>query len=659
VADIKWYVNRLKTMSFPELGFRTIQFIQKQLEKKGIYKISHRSNSYKTIFKNSLIPRVEPVPSDLLEEFKNYQSFEFFVTQLDLNQKIDWHYDVINKKSFPLTFSKDINIRSQKYGSAKVVWEINRLQFLLPLAFRFATTQKKEDLYHWMNIVTSWVNENPYLKGINWYSNIEVNIRLIVWYYCWQVFVQDENVMKDERFTTFMKMVWLPSIYEHCIYSYRNPSKFSSANNHLISEYSGLFIASCCWEFEESSYWRNFSKDGLEREMVIQHSKNGINKEEAAEYIQFITDFFLYPLSVGETRNLYFSETYRDIFKKICSYLVNLLDISGNYRKYGDEDDGKVLIVSSNPHFNNFNSILVSGAVLFEDGNFKTNGKTFDIKNWLLWGNQGKSLFEKLISKQQASDSTFYPDEGHFIFRKIKIPETKEIYLHFDAAPLGFLTIAAHGHADALSIALHFDGDPILVDAGTYTYHTEKEWRNYFISTLAHNTICIDRKNQALQAGPTMWLNHYKTSVLEVNKNPEQEIVWAEHDGYKNINCTHKRKIIFNKNQEEFIIEDEVSVSDADHQIYQPWHLHPDIEIISAVDNRIILKNKFKSENIWITLDRQLTVDYVYGQKEPILGWYSGSFMKKQPTNVVLGKISTNKKQNITFRTSINLKNEH
>jgi hypothetical protein len=44
-----------------------------------------------------------------------------------------------------------------------------------------------------------------------------------------------------------------------------------------------------------------------------------------------------------------------------------------------------------------------------------------------------------------------------------------------DAAPLGFLSIAAHGHADALSFILHVDGSPILVDPGMFTYHTHKE----------------------------------------------------------------------------------------------------------------------------------------------------------------------------------------
>ena len=89
--------------------------------------------------------------------------------------------------------------------------------------------------------------------------------------------------------------------------------------------------------------------------------------------------------------------------------------------------------------------------------------------------------------------------------------------MHFDAAPLGYLSIAAHGHADALSFILHVDGQPVFIDSGTYTYHTEPEWRQYFIGTLAHNTIRINQKDQAVNGGPTLWTKHYKTSIIDLD----------------------------------------------------------------------------------------------------------------------------------------------
>ena len=40
-----------------------------------------------------------------------------------------------------------------------------------------------------------------------------------------------------------------------------------------------------------------------------------------------------------------------------------------------------------------------------------------------------------------------------------------------DAGPHGYLSIAAHAHADALSIEVRHDGVDVLADPGTYCYH--------------------------------------------------------------------------------------------------------------------------------------------------------------------------------------------
>ena len=63
-----------------------------------------------------------------------------------------------------------------------------------------------------------------------------------------------------------------------------------------------------------------------------------------------------------------------------------------------------------------------------------------------------------------------------------------------DAGPHGFLSIAAHAHSDALSLEVRVGGVDILADPGTYCYHGEEEWRDYFRSTIAHNTVEVARR---------------------------------------------------------------------------------------------------------------------------------------------------------------------
>ena len=81
-----------------------------------------------------------------------------------------------------------------------------------------------------------------------------------------------------------------------------------------------------------------------------------------------------------------------------------------------------------------------------------------------------------------------YADAG-LTFLRSSPADGEEIWCRCDAGPHGFLSIAAHAHADALAVEVRYNGVDVLADPGTYCYHGEPRWRSYFRSTLAHNTI--------------------------------------------------------------------------------------------------------------------------------------------------------------------------
>jgi hypothetical protein len=562
----------------------------------------------------------------------------------------DWQTDIFSGKKFPMDFAKKINIRNEPELSAKAIWEINRLQFLTPLALKYRTTKDAKYLDQFISAIQSWKNNNPYMVGVNWYSNIEINLRLITWFLCWEALDADKIIEQNAQFSAFVSDDWLPLIYQHCIYSYKNPSRHSSANNHLISEYAGLFIAASKWDFKESEKWIRYSQRGLETEIVKQHSDQGVNKEEAAEYIQFITDFFLLSFIVGENTSRPFSREYKDRLRKIFDYIYHFLDCKGNFPKYGDEDDGKCFIIDTDETFNNFTSLLTSGAIIFNDLKFKIKGNGPDARNLFLFGEKGIKKLDTIAGEEIIEQSKFYVEEGHFILRKKE--NDKEIYVHFDAAPLGFLSIAAHGHADALSFIMHLDGHPFFVDCGTYTYHTEPAWRKYFIGTLAHNTIRINKQNQAVTGGPTLWLKHYKTKVIQAESNENFDFVKASHNGYSKFGITHTREVHFEKDKHHIKIIDCInSKKTDDYLVEMPFHLHPTIQVNISNENKFDLSND-KSRRVTLQTDYKLNNLIIHGQTEPeINGWYSKSFMHKEPCQTIMSSVKTS--GNTQFETII------
>lgn len=134
---------------------------------------------------------------------------------------------------------------------------------------------------------------------------------------------------------------------------------------------------------------------------------------------------------------------------------------------------------------------------------------------------------------------------------KTNIPD---ILIGIDHAPLGYGSIAAHGHSDALSFQMFADGTRIFADPGTYIYHCDTESRNDFRRTCRHNTVCINSADQSEMMGPFLW-GRKATCTLDGFTNTEDiDEVMATHDGYSPIK--HTRKFTFKKKEGILLIED-------------------------------------------------------------------------------------------------------
>ena len=86
------------------------------------------------------------------------------------------------------------------------------------------------------------------MRGVNWESSLEIGIRLIAWSWVWKFLENIEDDFRNE---------WLEAVCKHCFRIQESFSQYSSANNHLIGEAAGLFIASTVWPcWEESKEWQ-------------------------------------------------------------------------------------------------------------------------------------------------------------------------------------------------------------------------------------------------------------------------------------------------------------------------------------------------------------------------------------------------------------------
>jgi len=636
----RWYINRLKTMSVAEGFFRIGQLIRRKSDlhlRMGKKSNKHFISLPEKILQPS-VRRSDLNPSTVIDIFS--QPFDFSIP-------IDWHKDPSSGETFPKIFSRWVDTRLHPKRSAKHVWEINRMQYLTRLAINYQITQDKQYVEEFVKIIRLWIGENPFMTGVNWYSNIELSIRLITWFLCWEIMDLNRVISQIPELEKFVDREWAPVIYQHCRHIYRYPSRYSSANNHLISEYCGLYIAGSYWKFRESVRWKNYGKAGLEKEIILQHNTEGINREESSEYIQFITDFFLLPLIIGNNTKEPFSEGYHEMFRKIIFYIRELTDNNGNILGYGDSDDGMAFMLGNSDPHKNYYSILHAGAILFNDPDLIPSIPDAGCKNRVLLGSKAENISGPR-SLRQIRPSAFYPGEGHYFMRSNS--KTEHLSVHFDAAPLGYLSIAAHGHSDALSFTLSWNEQPVFIDPGTYCYHTLKEWRNYFRGTIAHNTIRINGTDQAEIGGPTLWNNHYRVTVRQQETDPVKDLVVASHDGYKRFGVVHTRKMLLTKNEGSLLIED--SLQHAGNEFYDGelvFHLHPAIKVMQVKENEFRLTHD--ETRLILKLDDNLKGEIFSGIQEPVLGWFSPSFYVKQECPVIISRFRQN--GDMAFHTKI------
>ncbi len=626
---LRWYFNRFRTMNTGEVQYRMRKFVAKNYDRRN--KIGFFPSPIDMLYPASILAIPDglgPFPVDC---------YKIFTSKLDLSQSIDWHKDLITGKKFPLSYSHAIDTRTERHGIVKVVWEINRLQFLTNICLQYRHTGGSKYLQDFIHIIQDWKNANPYLIGVNWYSNIEINLRIITWFLCWEILDMSTLLKHDEQIKDFVDEVWLPLIRLHAIHCERYISEYSSANNHRIAEATGLFVAGAYWQFPEARRWTKRGASILEAEMANQHSESGINREEASEYIQFIADFFLIAHLVGDRTSHAFSAKYLRGLKNIIQFIYHLMDMNGGIPYYGDDDDGHTFVLANGKYHNNFQSLLISGAIIFQDELFKAKGGEIDVKNRILFGNAGVSKYDNLRSVQARSVTIPFLNEGHFFIKNHR--KDQEIYIHVDAAPLGYLSIAAHGHADALSFRMRIDGNDYFTDPGTYTYHSEPEWRAYFKGTLAHNTIRIDGIDQATNAGPCLWLDHYKSIVETYEDDEEQTLVKASHDGYHSLGIVHQRSYLFDKKNNILEITDTLNAQNGTYHSYEiPFHLHPKIEVAALSERTFELSGR-SGRKVKIILDPLLNPEIIKGSTAPILGWHSPSFLRKVPTNTIYSQL--------------------
>ena len=642
---ILWYLQRLSRMPLLEIPWRLKEHFRKKIDRKiNFTTLPHLEIPSPPV--SSIFNLSHPIdPSLDIKTFKKGYAYHLTIAQNALKNhftafgipvcfqpsEVNWSMDPVTQKNWPTKFWGDIDYRNKTLGGVKFVWEYNRLYFLFSLSLAYHITDEKKYADKVLWLLKSWLRQNPYPKGVNWTSGIEAGVRMAN--LVWALSFLKEYPFSHDDLKAINLFVWC-----HAIRLHRYPSRYSSANNHLLAEGYGLFLAGLYFpHLKGADHWFREGKKILETEVLRQIMPDGGSFEFSTTYLSFVFDFFLLFKHTCDCNNIQYDPSLNQRLDKSCEFIHSMLDRCGNIPNMGDQDSA-VLVDFGLSNMENFTSILNTGAILFNRPEWRT-GKT-DLKTWLLTNKKTKknekndnSSSEKFILNTSRSPvmvrgsggegkTIHHPASGLSVIRD-KV-NGKEVVFTGNAMPLGMAPLYAHGHLDALSFTLSVDGLEIFVDPGTYLYQNAEPWRSYFRSTAAHNTIRINQMDLSPQTGDFMFGKPYHITEHTLEQKGGREIWSAAHDAYarRKPHAHLRRQVLWDHREQTFTIEDRVRSSE---EILMElfFHFHPDC-CVKQQDGEIVIRRGGVA--IKISLDHRENVKIFKGSKKPLAGWYSHKF---------------------------------
>lgn len=546
MKKITWYLNRLKAMNMGEICWRFQQKNLQKQERRKYYKENlpvyefELPDELKNL--NAQVDRISINWNN--EKFTVFKEQNLFGVYSYNKYKRAWDAGFQTENVWPTDqCSYDISISQREdIGDIRTNWELNRHYQFAGMAKSFYVTGDFSILEELQELFYDWNNKNHFLCGVEWTSAMEIAIRVNSWIYtcCFlnkafeKYNLENNKILKDIS----------RGIIVMADYIVKHRAKYSSANNHLIVEMYAVGMSGIFFDYK---HWEKLAFNILTEELPRQNYADGVNKEMSLHYQSFVMEAYGLLMLEMKHNHIKIPQIWEEYLLNMSEFMCDCCGEYGETVVFGDNDEGKILDLSGE-HFDHYRYVLdLMGNVLP-----KRYSKMENIHEnlcWILSDDFQNNVLQK--NCYYSPEVKCYKEGGYTLWRS----KNNKVLIGIDHADLGFGSLAAHGHADALSFQMFIEGVPVFVDPGTYNYHVPKKTRDEFRATKNHNTVCVNDQNQAEILGPFLWGKRYKINNVEFDNECEKKCIMTAE--LQNSSYVHRRKFVYNK-ANQLIIEDVV-----------------------------------------------------------------------------------------------------
>lgn len=495
MSSLGWYWHRLHAMGGSEIAGRlrrkALSFVDQRkaprwgdlpLEANGSFPELPEKSAAPTELRKALAQDVNAI---LKGEW-----LAFGKLPITVDRPPRWHCDYLAGQDLLTTRSAFRLNHRQLPGGAdiKMIWELSRWFQLVRLAQAAWLLGHKEAASNCLDLLNDWTSNNPPFLGWNWTSALESGIRLIQFTWIDSLLSPMLSKIGWAAGLDRLRQEILPP---HAWFTWRHKSFGSSANNHLLGELSGLIVATSRWPALEKWCAPLAKLHQLwEREVLAQFADDGGNLEQALNYHLFSFEFAWQARLALRASGLRVSKEVDERMSRAAKFFVDV-QVESEPWDYGDSDGAYVT-----PFFIDQTTALGEWYRWLQ-----SPSKSPALEFWLGAPDLGQSSSPSSVS---LSDWSIYPQTG------IAVQRNGDWTLRWDLSPLGYLSTAAHGHADALHLSIWFKERAIVIDPGTGAYYQDRSVRNYLSSWQAHNGPRLEESIEPRRVGPFLWADHHE-----------------------------------------------------------------------------------------------------------------------------------------------------
>jgi hypothetical protein len=398
--------------------------------------------------------------------------------------------------------------------SQDVEWLImfHKFYYAVGMGAAYHETQDQRYIEKWMELTSSWIDTVP----VEFPSGDAVGRRIQNWIFAHYYFV---TLDKTSRLSPEFYLAFLESIYHQVNYL---RDHLTPARNHRTIELYAIFLAAVVFpELQGADAWLAFAKAELLKNIHTDLLADGVHCELSTDYHHVVLKNYLGVRRLASLNDIAIPEETDGLIRKALEFAAYVHKPDGLIPSLSDGDISSCL------------DLLAEGYDLYRD------------EALLYVASRGQR------GTPPPCRSKAFPHGGYYVLRSGwgdgSEPFEDERYLVFDCGPLGR---GNHGHLDLLSFEMAAYGQSLIVDPGRYIYDESgaANWRVLFRGTSYHNTVQVDKKNQARYALAT---TSFKIQGPEPDWELKEQITGANYDYLRGVarsheyDAVHERRIFF------------------------------------------------------------------------------------------------------------------